>query len=105
RLVHSNFTRLKEILAELQAPAPNAILADLGVSSMQLDDPARGFSFRSDEPLDMRLDQSLGRTAADILRESSEEELADIIFYFGEERKARRIARGFVFERQTRPLA
>lgn len=103
-LVHSNFSRIAEILRELSAPAPDAILADLGVSSMQFDDASRGFSFRSDEALDMRMDRSQGRTAADILRESDETEIADILFHFGDEHKSRRIARAIVNERRTSPV-
>lgn len=103
-LVHSNFSRIPEILNELHAPPPNAILADIGVSSMQFDDPGRGFSFRADEPLDMRMDRSQPRTAADILRESSEEEIADILFQYGDEHKSRRIARAIVQQRATNPI-
>src|SRR6185295_4380803 len=98
-LVHSNFGRLVEILRELNAPAPEAILADLGVSSMQFDDMARGFSFREDHPLDMRMDSSQGKTAADILRDADETEIADILFHYGEEHKSRKIARAIVNER------
>jgi 16S rRNA (cytosine1402-N4)-methyltransferase len=104
-LIHSNFSNIQRVLNELQAPAPNAILADIGVSSMQFDDPSRGFSFRSDEKLDMRMDRSAGTaTAADILRSSSEEEIADILFHLGEEYKARRIARAIVGIRKTQPV-
>ena len=74
-------------------------MADLGVSSMQLDGPGRGFSFRRDEPLDMRMDRSVGQTAAEKLRAVSESDLADVIYRFGEDRHARRIARLFVSTR------
>ena len=75
-------------------------LADLGVSSMQLDAEGRGFSFRRDEPLDMRMDQSQGPTAADLLADVDEEDLANVIFQHGEERFSRRIARGIVEARR-----
>jgi 16S rRNA (cytosine1402-N4)-methyltransferase len=103
-LVHSNFSRLPDILNELNAPAPNAILADIGVSSMQFDDASRGFSFRADEALDMRMDRSQPVTAASILRDSSEEEIADILFQYGDEHKSRRIARAIVQIRETEPV-
>jgi 16S rRNA (cytosine1402-N4)-methyltransferase len=83
----------------------DGVLADLGVSSMQLDAPARGFSFRADAPLDMRMDRSQGPTAADLLREVDEGELADVIFQYGEERHSRRIARALVRAREAGPLA
>lgn len=102
--IHANFSRLAETLSELQAPPPNAILADIGLSSMQLDAPGRGFSFRTDEPLDMRMDRSQGLTAADILNTRGEEELADIFFHFGEERKSRKIARYVVDRRASEPI-
>jgi 16S rRNA (cytosine1402-N4)-methyltransferase len=80
-------------------------LADLGVSSLQLDAESRGFSFRRDEPLDMRMDRSQGPTAADLVKRAPEAELADVIFRFGEERYARRVARALVEARQERPIA
>ena len=80
-------------------------LADLGVSSMQFDAEGRGFSFRRDEPLDMRMDQSQGPTVADLLLSVEEEELANVIFQFGEERFSRRIARGVVEARRQTPVA
>lgn len=79
----------------------DGILADLGVSSAQLDQPQRGFSFRADAPLDMRMDQRQSLTAAELVNTASAEELADIFYYYGEERFARRIARRIV---QHRPL-
>ena len=79
-------------------------LADLGVSSMQLDAEGRGFSFRRDEPLDMRMDRTQRPTAADLLRDVDEEELADVIFQFGEERYSRRVARAIVTARRARRL-
>jgi 16S rRNA (cytosine1402-N4)-methyltransferase len=76
-------------------------LADLGVSSMQLDADGRGFSFRRDEPLDMRMDRSQGPSAADLLRDVDETDLADVIFRFGEERHSRRVARAIVGARRS----
>jgi 16S rRNA (cytosine1402-N4)-methyltransferase len=101
-LRQANFSRAPSIFPSIKF---DAILADLGVSSMQLDQPERGFSFRYDYPLDMRMDPALPLTAADLLREKSEEELAGIIFNLGEERGSRRIARAIVAERKLQPLA
>lgn len=92
-LIHSNFRLLADELRERGITAVDGVLYDLGVSSMQLDDPARGFSFRADAPLDMRLDPTHGETAADYIVSHDEVELADAIFRFGEERNSRRIAR------------
>jgi 16S rRNA (cytosine1402-N4)-methyltransferase len=85
-------------------PAPDGVLADLGVSSMQLDRAERGFSFRRDGPLDMRMSQS-GRSAADVVATASVEELTRIFRDFGEERMAAKIARGIVAERARGPIA
>ncbi len=104
RLVKGNFGDLKRHLAEVGVVEVHGVIFDLGVSSPQLDSPARGFSFAADGPLDMRMDQSTGPTAADLLSELSERELADVIFRHGEERFARRIARGIATARQRRPL-
>jgi len=82
----------------------DGVLLDLGVSSRQLDDPKRGFSFQSDGPLDMRMDQSSGQTAADLVNRLPEGELADLIYHYGEERYSRRIARAIVQARGLRPL-
>ena len=92
--VHSDYRRLPEVLDERGIGSVDGILADLGVSSMQLDEPGRGFSFRRDEPLDMRMDTTTGATAAEAIRGADERTLADVIYRFGEERYARRIARG-----------
>lgn len=105
--VHSDYRRLKEVLADNGNEPVAGILADLGVSSLQLDTPERGFSFRfadTDAPLDMRMDREEGTTAADLVNDLSERELADIIFEYGEERAARRIARRIVAERVKTPL-
>jgi 16S rRNA (cytosine1402-N4)-methyltransferase len=95
-LVHADYRRLDEILAARNLPPVDGLLADLGISSMQLDAPARGFSFRRDEPLDMRMDTTQGPTAADALREVDERTLADVIYRFGEERYSRRVARAVI---------
>ncbi len=102
RAVHGNFSLVKQIIENAGLGYPDAIIADLGVSSLQFDDATRGFSFRFDAPLDMRMDPSSGGpTAADLLRETPESELADIIYQFGEERASRRIAR-WIGERNER---
>ena len=95
-LVHSDYRRLDEILDARGITGVDGILADLGVSSMQLDEAGRGFSFRRDEPLDMRMDRSSGLTASEMIRDADERTLADVIYEFGEERHARRIARAIV---------
>lgn len=99
-LVHADYRELERVLDERNIAGTDGALADLGVSSLQLDSPDRGFSFRRDEPLDMRMDRSRGRTAAELLREVQEPALADIIFQFGEERFSRRIARAIVDARR-----
>jgi 16S rRNA (cytosine1402-N4)-methyltransferase len=83
----------------------DGILFDLGISSPQLDEPTRGFSFQEDGPLDMRMDQSMSGTAADLVNQWPEAQLADTIFQFGEERFSRRIARAIVRARERHPLA
>ncbi|HZZ65997.1 MAG TPA: 16S rRNA (cytosine(1402)-N(4))-methyltransferase RsmH [Candidatus Baltobacteraceae bacterium] len=98
--VPSNFRALGAVLDRLGIDLVDGILYDLGVSSMQFDDPARGFSFRERASLDMRMDPRSGVSAYDILMRASESELADIFFYYGQERAARRIARVIV-ERRT----
>jgi 16S rRNA (cytosine1402-N4)-methyltransferase len=103
-LVHADYRDLESVLAARSIAGLDGALADLGVSSMQLETEGRGFSFRRDEPLDMRMDRSQGRTAADLLRDAREEDLADAIFQFGEERYARRIARAIVGARRAAPI-
>jgi 16S rRNA (cytosine1402-N4)-methyltransferase len=103
-LVHSDYRDAPAVLARRGIAAVDGALADLGVSSMQLDEAGRGFSFRRDEPLDMRMDRSQGPTAADILRDVDEGELADVIFQFGEERFSRRVARAIVAARRAGPV-
>ena len=104
-LVHSDYRALDEVLDARDIAVVDGALADLGVSSMQFDAPGRGFSFQRDEPLDMRMDQSAGDTAADLVARSSERELADAIFQYGEERFSRRIARAIVEARRETPVA
>ena len=104
-LVHADYRDLGRVLDERQIEGVAGALADLGVSSMQLDAEGRGFSFRRDEPLDMRMDQSQGPTAADLLKDVGETELADVIFQYGEERFSRRIARAIVDARRTHAIA
>jgi 16S rRNA (cytosine1402-N4)-methyltransferase len=100
--VHADYRALPSLLEARGVERVQGVLADLGVSSMQFDAEGRGFSFRRDEPLDMRMDQSGGLTAADFVNEADEVELADVIFRFGEERYSRRIARALV---AARPVA
>jgi len=95
RFVKANFRDLEAVLASLGSPPVNGILADLGVSSFHFDDPTRGFSYQQEGPLDMRMGDS-GPTAAEIVNTLSEEELANIIWRYGEERQSRRIARAIV---------
>lgn len=100
-LRHGDF---RDGLADVPPESLDFALADLGVSSLQLDDADRGFSFRFDAPLDMRMDQSHGRSASDILNTASEKELERILLEFGEEPKARAIARSVVMERRQRSV-
>ena len=104
-LVHSNFDRIDEILDGLSLPGADGMLFDLGVSSPQLDDGSRGFSYMADAPLDMRMDRSQGITAADIVNGWSREELHQIISRYGEERYAAQIAAAIVRRRESRPIA
>ena len=103
-LHHANYKDVDAVLNTNQISSVDGVLADLGVSSLHLDGEGRGFSFRRDEPLDMRMDQSAGQTAADLIRNTSEQALADIIFKYGEERQSRRIARAIVEARRTSPV-
>ena len=101
RPVHADFKAIESVLADLGESSPAGVLADLGVSSLQFDSPTRGFSFRFDAPLDMRMDpEGQGETAADLLLRLPEEEIARIIFEYGEERNSRRIARWIVESRE-----
>ena len=102
-LVEARFGDLDEFAGRLGIDAADGAVFDIGVSSMQLDDAARGFSLRFNAPLDMRMGMS-GRSAADILLNEDEATIADILYHFGEERAARRIARAIVADRKTKPF-
>ncbi len=103
-IVHSGFVRLAEVLRERAVDAVDGVLLDLGVSSPQLDDEQRGFSFRFDAPLDMRMDTSSGQTAAQWLATVDEGLLGEVIRDYGEERFAKQIARALVAARQEQPI-
>jgi 16S rRNA (cytosine1402-N4)-methyltransferase len=104
RFEHRNYRELSRVLKEQQVAAVDGVLFDLGVSSMQLDYPERGFSFQADGPLDMRMDPTTGTTAANLVNELPERELADLIYAYGEERASRRIARAIAARRQSVPF-
>jgi 16S rRNA (cytosine1402-N4)-methyltransferase len=99
-LIHADYRSLPDVLDRCRVPLVDGALADLGLSSMQLEAAGRGFSFQRDEPLDMRMDRSGGETAAALLARAGEQELADVIFAYGEERFSRRIARAIVENRR-----
>ncbi len=101
RLIHAVFSAIEAELEQRDAVPVDGVVMDIGVSSMQLDQPARGFSFQSEGPLDMRMSQS-GTSAAEFLNEADEAEIADVLHEFGEEPRARRVARAIV---AARPLA
>ena len=103
-LVHSNFSRVAEVLDELGVPAVDGMLFDLGVSSPQLDDAQRGFSYMHDAPLDMRMDRTAGLTARTVVNEWPYEELRRILYEYGEERYAPAIARRIVAAREEAPI-
>jgi len=102
-LVHGQFGDLAELAAENKFSPIDAVVLDIGVSSMQIDDPARGFSFRSDGPLDMRMAQA-GESAADLVNTMEESDLADLIYRYGEERKSRAVAKAIVAARRNAPI-
>lgn len=104
-LVRENFRQLPRVLEELSLSSVQGILVDLGVSSHQLDDPQRGFSYQKEGPLDMRMDPNIPSTAADLINQMPEAELARIIKSYGEERWAKRIASFIADERRQKPLA
>jgi len=105
RVMHANFDRAAAVAAECQVTGRvNGMLFDLGVSSPQLDDTTRGFSFRGDGPLDMRMDQSAGESAAEWLARASHEDITRILRAYGEERHAKRIARAIVERRADTPI-
>ena len=99
-----DYRDIRAVLGDEGLESVDGILIDMGVSSLQLDDPERGFSFRQDGPLDMRMDTTCGETAADIVNNASEDELTRIFYSYGEERWARRIARFIVESRGRRPI-
>ena len=103
-LIHADYRAIDAVLDSRAISKVDGALADLGMSSLQLDAPGRGFSFQRDEPLDMRMDRSGGETAADLVAHSTERELADAIFAYGEERFSRRIARALVDARREAPV-
>ena len=102
--VHAVYDRIAEVLAERDIATVDGVLFDLGVSSMQLDVAERGFAYAQDAPLDMRMDQSNGRTAADVINEADEQHLTRILKQYGEEKFAARIARAMVTARKTAPV-
>jgi 16S rRNA (cytosine1402-N4)-methyltransferase len=104
QLAHGNFRDLGRLARENGFEHVDGMLLDLGVSSHQLDTPARGFSFATDAPLDMRLDPTGGETAADLVNETPEGELADLIYRYGEERGSRRVARFIAEARRKQPI-
>ena len=103
-LVHSDYRDVGHVLDDRGIEAIDGAVADLGVSSLQLDGPGRGFSFQRDEALDMRMDTSQGPTAADLIRRASERDLADVIYAYGEERRSRAVARAIVAARHRAPI-
>jgi 16S rRNA (cytosine1402-N4)-methyltransferase len=104
RLVHAAFGTLGEVARAKVPGGAQAVLLDVGVSSLQLDDPTRGFGFRDTGPLDMRMDTSRGTTAADLVHRLGEKALADLIYRYGEERRSRAIAKAIVQARAQRRL-
>lgn len=102
--VHADYRELPQVLDARGVDGIDGAVADLGVSSLQLDGEGRGFSFQRDEPLDMRMDTSRGPTAADLLGRVEERELADLIFAYGEERRSRAVARAITAARREAPI-
>jgi 16S rRNA (cytosine1402-N4)-methyltransferase len=103
-LVHSDYRAIEAVLDERRIGRVDGAVADLGMSSYQLEAEGRGFSFQREDPLDMRMDPTTGATAADLLREAGESEIADAIYRYGEERFSRRIARSIVHLRELAPI-
>ena len=103
-LLHGNFSNIENILKRLGIAKVDKVLADIGVSSLQLDTAERGFSFRTDGPLDMRMDQTRGEPASSWIAKLSEQELATIFWEYGEERNSRKIAKAIVADRQRNPF-
>jgi len=105
KFVHANFMDIDKVLGQMSIKNVDGILFDLGVSSVQLDDPERGFSFQSQGPLDMRMDRSSQVSAYDLLNNLNEEEISSMLWHLGQERFANRIARYLVRERQRHPIS
>ncbi len=103
QVIHSNYSQMREVLDNLGIDGVDGILMDLGVSSFQLDEESRGFSYHSDAPLDMRMSKE-GLSAADVVNTFSEQQLAKIIFEFGEEKFSRRIAANIISARESAPI-
>jgi 16S rRNA (cytosine1402-N4)-methyltransferase len=103
-LVKANFAHILNVLNDLHLSEVDSVLMDIGVSSLQLDSPQRGFSFMHDGPLDMRMDASASLTAADVVNTYPEKKLADVIYEFGEERKSRQLANAIVRHREQKPF-
>ncbi len=103
-LVKNSFANLEQALQDLEVESVDAVILDLGVSSMQFDEGDRGFSFRFNAPLDMRMDRTSGETAADLVNNLPEKELADLIYLYGEERKSRQIASAIVRRRTEQKI-
>ena len=103
-LLHANFDQLAEVLRNKGVGKVDGVLADIGFSSDQMNDPARGLSFKADGPLDMRLDPTAGATAADLVNTMSEAALADVFYEYGEERKSRWVAKRIVERRKAKPF-
>ena len=104
QMVHQHFAGLEDALAALDVQAVDGVLLDLGISSPQIDEGERGFSFRFDGPLDMRMDQTTGQTAAEFVAEATEQKLAEVIKNYGEERFAKQVAKAIVDARAREPL-
>lgn len=105
QIIHSPFANMKDCLKQIGIEKVDGIFLDIGVSSPQIDDPERGFSFRFDSPLDMRMDTSQGLTAQQWLAQAKESEISSVIKEFGEERFASKIAKAIVAERQKNRLS
>jgi 16S rRNA (cytosine1402-N4)-methyltransferase len=104
-VLHARFDEVGDVLDELGLSGVDGLIADLGVSSPQLDDAERGMSFRNEGPLDMRMDPTRGETAAELIERLDQDELADVIFHYGEERRSRRVARCIKQSQQEGGLA
>jgi 16S rRNA (cytosine1402-N4)-methyltransferase len=104
-IVNASFREMDRVVEERRFGPVDGILMDLGISSRQLDVGGRGFTFRHDEPLDMRFDPTRGESAADLLNRADEAEIADVLYRYGEEYKSRRVARAIVRQRERAPIA